>query len=123
MIRTKITKAFHFDAAHNIPNYRGKCERLHGHTYHLEVTLEAPVDPESGIAVDFTELGDLVRREVVDVLDHTYLNERIPVSTAENVASWIFARVAARLPERPGLRLDSIRLWETPTSSVTLSSD
>ena len=86
-----VTKEFTFDSAHNIPDYQGKCERLHGHTYRLRVTVEAPVDPDSGIAVDFCEVSDLVKSEVIEVLDHTYLNETVPVSTAENVAVWIWS--------------------------------
>jgi len=109
-----VSKEFVFDAAHNLPNYRGKCERLHGHTYRLLVTVEAPVDPDTGIACDFSQIGDLVKSEVVDVLDHTYLNETIPTSTAENVAVWIWGRVS----ERISAQMVEVKLWETPTSSV-----
>ena len=110
----QIGKEFVFDAAHNLPNYHGKCERLHGHTYRLQVTVEAPVDPETGIACDFCEIGDVVKAEVIEVLDHTYLNETIPTSTAENVAIWIWGRVAEKLKAE----LVEIKLWETPTSWV-----
>ena len=46
-----VATEFEFDAAHNLPNYAGKCERLHGHTYRLRVFCEAPVDPSTGLAV------------------------------------------------------------------------
>jgi 6-pyruvoyltetrahydropterin/6-carboxytetrahydropterin synthase len=111
-----VTKEFTFDSAHNLPNYHGKCERLHGHTYRLQVTIEAPIEPESGMALDFAILGDVVEREVIAPLDHQYLNEIIPVSSAENVTLWIWNRLAGKLPRA---KLHEIRLWETPTSSVT----
>ena len=103
-----VTKEFTFDSAHNIPDYEGKCERLHGHTYRLRVTVEAPVDPDSGIAVDFCEVSDLVKSEVIEVLDHTYLNETVPVSTAENVAVWIWRRIGDHLgsSSQPTSRLE-----------------
>jgi 6-pyruvoyltetrahydropterin/6-carboxytetrahydropterin synthase len=111
-----VTKDFQFDAAHNLPNYHGKCERLHGHTYRLQVTIDAPVDADTGMALDFAILGDVVEREVVSALDHRYLNEIVPISSAENVAIWIWRKLAGKLPHA---RLAEIRLFETPTSSVT----
>jgi len=111
----RVTKEFTFDAAHNLPNYHGKCERLHGHTYRLVVTVEAPVDPDTGIAYDFSHLGDAVKEEVIRPLDHTYLNEKIPCSSAENVTLWIWQRLQERLP----VDLVELTLWETPTSAVT----
>ncbi len=113
----QVTKEFVFDAAHNLPHYHGKCERLHGHTYRLWVTVSARVDPATGIAYDFSHLSDLVKREVIDPLDHTYLNETIENSTAENVTLWIWNRIAKHLPAE--VLLNEVRLWETPTSAVS----
>lgn len=110
-----VTREFVFDAAHNLPHYKGKCERLHGHTYRLQVTVDAPVNPKTGIAFDFAELGAVVKKEVIEVIDHTYLNERIPISSAENLSVWIWERVQEKLP----VPLTEIKLFETPTSSVT----
>ena len=111
-----VTKEVTFDSAHNLPNYHGKCERLHGHTYRLQVTIDAPIDEQTGMALDFAILGDLVEREVVAVLDHQYINEIIPISSAENVALWVWRKLQPKLPRA---KLAEIRLWETPTSSVT----
>jgi 6-pyruvoyltetrahydropterin/6-carboxytetrahydropterin synthase len=115
-----VTKEFTFDSAHNLPNYHGKCERLHGHTYRLQVTIAAPVDAATGMALDFAILGDLVEKQVVAVLDHRYLNELIPVSSAENVALWIWNKLKDQLPRA---KLAEVKLWETPTSSVTLREE
>ena len=111
----RVSKEFVFDAAHDLPHYQGKCQRLHGHTYRLQVTVDAPIDAETGIACDFSFIGQVVKEEVIRVLDHTYLNETVPISTAENVTLWIWKRIAPKLPAR----LVELKLWETPTSWVT----
>jgi 6-pyruvoyltetrahydropterin/6-carboxytetrahydropterin synthase len=102
-----VAVEFDFDAAHNLPNYAGKCERLHGHTYRLQVFCRAPVSPSTGLAIDFAEVKKVVRSRVVDVLDHTYINETIPISSAENIAIWAWDRLAAALP------LYELRVYET----------
>ncbi len=107
----RVTKTFGFEAAHRLLDYQGKCERLHGHSYKLSVTVDAPVRPD-GIAFDFTDLKRIVNARVVDVLDHRYLNDYVPKSTAENVVVWIWERLK-------DLPLDEISLWETASSSVT----
>ncbi len=104
-----VATEYEFDAAHNLPNYAGKCERLHGHTYRLKVLCEAPVNPSTGLAIDFAELKKVVRSRVIDVLDHTYLNETIPIPSAENIAIWIWDRIAPS-----GLPLKEIVVHETP---------
>lgn len=104
-----VATDFEFDAAHNLPNYAGKCERLHGHTYRLRVLCEAPVNPSTGLAIDFAELKRVVRTRVIDVLDHTYLNETIPIPSAENIAIWIWDRI-----RDGGLPLREIWVFETP---------
>jgi 6-pyruvoyltetrahydropterin/6-carboxytetrahydropterin synthase len=108
----RVSREFTFDAAHRLEHYKGKCEALHGHTYRLRVTLEAPVGPD-GIAFDFYEMKRLAGERVLDALDHTYLNDILRQPTAENVAMWIWKRLE-------GLPLFEIRVWETPTSFVTV---
>jgi len=107
-----VSREFTFDAAHNLPRYHGKCERLHGHTYKLRVTVEAPLDTWSGMAFDFHDLKKTVRERVVKVLDHRYVNEVIPNPSAEYVAIWAWERLS-------DLPLQEIQVWETPTSFVT----
>lgn len=104
-----VAAEFEFDAAHNLPNYAGKCERLHGHTYRLKVLCEAPVDPATGLAIDFAALKRAVRTRVIDVLDHTYLNETIPIPSAEHIAIWIWDRLVPS-----GLPLKELWVHETP---------
>lgn len=118
MIYRLITE-FTFDAAHNLMNYQGKCEHLHGHTYRLQVTVEGPKDDTSGMVCDFSDLKSLVKTHIIEKLDHAYLNEIVPLSTAENIATWIAEVLVPLLRERQ-LHLVRLVLWETPGSAVEL---
>ena len=111
-----LTKEFTFDAAHNLVAYHGKCERLHGHTYKMAVTIDGTPD-EEGMIVDFIELKGIVKAEILSKFDHAYLNEIIPQPTAENIARYVFERLDG--PVRADNRaLHSVQVWETATSSV-----
>jgi 6-pyruvoyltetrahydropterin/6-carboxytetrahydropterin synthase len=116
-VRTCVTRSFTFDSAHQLPWHPGKCRQLHGHTYRLEVSVEGPVG-EQGIVCDFSDLEELVRREVVDRYDHRYLNDIMPNPTAELLAAEVWKRLEAAGP--PLLRLVHLKLWETPDSAVEL---
>lgn len=113
----EITKQFTFEAAHTLPEHPGACRNLHGHSYGLAVTVGGPVGPD-GMVMDFTELGATVRTLVVDVLDHTLLNDRWSNPTAEIVALAIFETLAPSLPT-----LRTVTLRETATSTVTVTAD
>lgn len=114
-MRTSVTRTFSFEAAHQLPWHEGKCRRLHGHTYRLEVTIEGPVG-DHGIVVDFADLKEVVEREVVQRYDHRFLNDFLDNPTAELLAGEIWKAV-----EAAGLGLSRIRLWETPDSFVELA--
>ncbi len=111
-----VTKEFSFDAAHQLPNYDGKCERLHGHTWRLQVTVRAELDPHDGIAFDFVELKRTIEERVVELLDHAYLNDFLVHPSAENLCLWVWDRCR-------DLPLFEVRCWETPTSCATLRAD
>lgn len=112
-----ISKEFKFDAAHNLVHYHGKCEKLHGHTYKLRVTLEGTPDKE-GIVLDFVGLKKIVNKLVISKLDHSYINETIKQSSAENIALWIWDRIEKPL-KGPNYHLYEVIVWETETSFVT----
>lgn len=114
-----LIKEFTFDAAHNLVNYKGKCERLHGHTYRLVVKLKGEPDHEDMI-FDFTELKELVKKEILDQFDHAYINDFIPQPTAENIAVYIWKRLEP-LVKRKNCRLYEIEVWETETSGIIYS--
>ena len=104
-----IAKQFSFDAAHVLPDHPGKCSRLHGHTYKLEVMLEGDIQA-NGMVFDFFELKQIVKAKILDRLDHSFLNDLIMPSTAEQITIWIWNELAPLLP------LAQITLWETPSS-------
>ena len=93
-----VTKEFEFAAAHFLPKYFGKCENLHGHNYKLHVTVAVPKLDEEGMAFDFGTLKRIVQREVIDVLDHTLINDTIPVASAECIAEWMWKKTRKKHP-------------------------
>ena len=113
-----LTKDFTFDAAHNLINYHGKCERLHGHTYRLRVVVEGTPDSE-GMIIDFIELKAVVKEKILSRLDHSYINEIISQPSAENIALWIWNELEESV-KRENCGLYEIHVWETADSRVIL---
>ncbi len=113
---TRITKSFSFDAAHWLPEVPEdhKCRRLHGHTYEVVVGLEGEPDPRLGWVVDYGEVSRAVD-PVIRELDHHCLNDLPGLGnpTAENLAAWLFERLAAALPQ-----LADVTVRETPRTSA-----
>jgi 6-pyruvoyltetrahydropterin/6-carboxytetrahydropterin synthase len=109
----RVRRRFEFESAHLLPNHPGKCRNLHGHSYILEVTVDRAVDPQSGMAIDFADLKMVVKTEVVDLLDHKYINDIMENPTAEVMAVWIWKRLS-----RPLQGLVEIELHETRNCSV-----
>ncbi len=128
-----ITKEFLFDAAHQLLLHHktpeenrkiyGKCYQLHGHTYRLLVSVSGPVD-ETGMVVNFTDLKKIITQNIIDRYDHRYLNEldefkNIP-TTVENIILQIDKTLKDKFKDL-NLVLESLTLYETPTSSATIS--
>jgi 6-pyruvoyltetrahydropterin/6-carboxytetrahydropterin synthase len=89
----------------------------HGHNYVLEVTIEGEPDPVTGMVFDLRELKEILNEEVVEPMDHRFLNREVPpfdrvVPTTENVAIEIWNRLAGRIG-RDGVALRNVRLYET----------
>ncbi|HEX4823111.1 MAG TPA: 6-carboxytetrahydropterin synthase QueD [Candidatus Polarisedimenticolaceae bacterium] len=108
-----VRRVFRFEAAHRLPHHPGKCRELHGHSYRLVVAVDRPVEAASGMAIDFGDLKAIVRREVVDRVDHRSLNDLLDNPTAEVIAAWAWERLH---PHLDGLA--EIELWETEDCSV-----
>ena len=113
-----LSKEFTFDAAHNLINYHGKCEKLHGHTYRLKIVLEGSPDSE-GMIMDFIELKQIVNEKIISRLDHSYINEIIFQPSAENIALWIWRELEESV-KRENCKLYEVHVWETATSCVIL---
>ena len=78
MARIRVTKEFHFEAAHFLPGYDGLCANLHGHSYRLLVTLRGEIlkdatSPKNGMVIDFSVLKGIVERNILQVLDHSLI--------------------------------------------------
>lgn len=109
----RIGISMEFDAAHHLPMHEGRCSRIHGHTYRVEVVLHG--DPgDDGMIIDFYVLKKIVGR-VIDELDHSDLNSVLQNPTAEMIASHIRRRLGEELDLAGAsgkVSLISVRLWE-----------
>jgi len=112
-----------FAAAHNLRNYKGKCENLHGHNYKVRVTLAGKELDSTGLLYDFVHLKQAIQG-VIRTLDHTYLNELPPFDvvnpSAENIARYIYDQTAKQLPRAAnGAGIASITVWESDVTAAT----
>jgi 6-pyruvoyltetrahydropterin/6-carboxytetrahydropterin synthase len=136
MSKIRISKQFDFEAAHALEGYHGKCKDIHGHSYHLritvlgEVSLDAP-DVEGSMVMDFTDLKKIVKSEVVDQFDHMLILKEdsrfrgieanhdrvlyVPYQpTCENMLVDIVNRIKDKMPAH--VQLHNAFLRETPRS-------
>jgi len=121
----QISVEQHFDAAHFLRGYGGKCEALHGHRFRVVVRVKASEVNDIGLAYDFVEL----KRQLGDILarfDHTCLNDVSPFDkinpSSENIAATIYSELQPRLAGAP-VSLACVEVWESPQSGVAYSPD
>ena len=112
-----------FAAAHNLRNYKGKCENLHGHNYKVRVVLTGPKLDETGLLYDFVHLKQVIR-SVLHTLDHKYLNETKPFDelnpSAENIAKHIYDEASRQMNTTAnGAALASVTVWESDLTAAT----
>ena len=122
-----LTKVFHFNAAHQYghsdwtdeKNWEvfGPDSKIHGHNYTLEVMGTGDIVEDTGFLVDLGHLKKIVKKNVIDILDHSlfdveveWFNDRQPSS--ENLVIFIWNQIQSELK---GAKLYRIRLHETPT--------
>jgi 6-pyruvoyltetrahydropterin/6-carboxytetrahydropterin synthase len=111
-MKTSITKTFTFEAAHSLPAYEGPCQRVHGHSYVLEVTVTGPLQTsgsDAGMVADFRKVSDVVKKEIVEPWDHTFLNDMVSFTTTAE----LLAEECMRRLKNAGLPVSRVRLWET----------
>lgn len=144
MNRFLLTKEFRLEMAHALVGYDGLCSQIHGHSYRLEVTVEAEggvaeSGAKMGMTIDFGEVKRAVERAVVEPYDHSLLLRLTPQTeevvtvlqrhfervhalewqpTSENILAHFAALIAPQLPE--GVALHSLRLHETATNCAEL---
>lgn len=134
MKTVQVIRRERFNAAHRLfnPNWTdeknesvfGKCsnKNWHGHNYTLFVIVEGTVDPETGYVIDLKILSDIIKRRIVDKMDHKNLNLEVDfmkdtITTAENIAIKIFEELKSDI-EDTGNKLHSIKLYETENNYV-----
>jgi 6-pyruvoyltetrahydropterin/6-carboxytetrahydropterin synthase len=111
-----------FAAAHQLKMVAQKCENLHGHNWKIEVCVRGEDLGQGGVLMDFGVLKSHVR-EIVQLLDHHFLNElewfddRTPPSS-ENVARFVARRLSERLSDAP-VRVASVSAWESDDACAT----
>lgn len=105
----------YFASAHNLRNYQGECENLHGHNWKVEVAVEAGSLDRAGLGIDFkvlkTETNNLLK-----TLDHKYLNELQPFldisPSSENIARYLYQELSLRLNDG-NIRVKCVTVWES----------
>jgi 6-pyruvoyltetrahydropterin/6-carboxytetrahydropterin synthase len=109
-----------FSAAHHLRAYKGKCERLHGHNWRIDLHLECHRLNKEGMLLDFVEAKRILA-EVLEPFDHAYLNEAPPFDrlqpSSENIARVVARAVARRLPR--GVRVAAVTAWESERCAAT----
>ncbi len=115
MYEIKIQSSF--SAAHNLRNYRGKCENLHGHNWKVEAVFAYATLDKNGMAVDFKEAKHLLKKGLKR-FDHSYLNETDIFKkinpTSENMAKLLYAEI-----KKKNKHISSVSVWENDNSCAT----
>ncbi|MCX6010783.1 MAG: 6-carboxytetrahydropterin synthase QueD [Chloroflexi bacterium] len=121
----RISVEQHFDAAHALRGYKGKCEALHGHSFRVVAKIEASGLNDIGLAYDFVELKARLA-DVVSRFDHTNLNDITPFDkinpSSENIASTVYKELKSRLAGAK-VALTAVEVWESPQTGVSYSPD
>ena len=112
-----------FSSAHFLRNYKGKCEKVHGHNWKVSVNVASP-GLKNGLVLDFTDLKKTLKK-ITKLLDHGFLNEmeyfRKNNPTSENIAKYIFDSLQKALPAR--VRLEEVRVAETENNIASYSAE
>ena len=115
-----------FEAAHRLVDYPGKCNRLHGHSWTVELSVVGNKLNKIGMVADFKTLKTLLM-EVLDDMDHQYLNELSQFKeinpTAENLAQYIYNTLKQKEIFDGTVKLNYVKVWESPKSAVIYRED
>ncbi len=145
-----ITKIIQWDMGHRIENHRSICKGLHGHRYKAEICISGdlivnPGASDEGMVMDFADLKQIALSEILDKMDHGFMVHDkdiemmnffkehkghkpviVPfVPTAENVSKYIYEILSSKILDlnNQGLKLNYVKLWETPTSYAKYSGE
>lgn len=109
----KVSDTFH--AAHFLKEYKGKCEKVHGHSFRVEVQIRVQDLDKTGIGIDFSE----IKKKLSEIIpDHTLLNDVYPFNpTAENLSRHFFQELSKDFP------VTAVTIWESKDASATYTED
>lgn len=114
-----------FAAAHQLRGYKGKCERVHGHNWKVQVHVIAERLNDIDIAMDFHDLKNILN-EVIEPLDHSFLNDIFPFTeknpSSENMAKWIYDFLNKKLSNEQ-VQVSAVTVWESDSASATYYED
>ena len=119
----EISVSGHFDAAHFLRGYQGKCANIHGHRWKIELALKGKELIELGIMIDFMDVKNTLK-EVTGILDHKLINDVPPFDTinpsAENMAKYIHEEMTVRLQQMPGpIKVTRVTVWESEGAAAS----
>jgi len=121
----ELTVETSFSAAHQLRGYKGRCEKLHGHNWKVNIHVVSDRLNDLGMVMDFHEVKRLAN-ETVSPLDHSFLNDMFPFTevnpSSENVAKWIYDSLKKKLNAGP-VHLSAVTVWESETASATYYED
>jgi len=110
-----------FAAAHQLRNFKGKCEKLHGHNWRIEVIVEGEKLNDAGLLIDFKEVKDDTNR-ILEELDHSFLNELSQFKdqnpSSENIAAYIFEKLSSKLNDNQ-IKVAKVTAWESDSASTS----
>ena len=113
MYQLKISSSF--ASAHNLMNYQGDCENLHGHNWKVDVAVTAQNLDKAGLGIDFKTLK-AETKSLLKTLDHKHLNELEPFKdvspSSENIARYIYQELSRTL-NNDNIKVESITVWES----------
>jgi 6-pyruvoyltetrahydropterin/6-carboxytetrahydropterin synthase len=111
----------HFAAAHQLREFKGGCERLHGHNWKIEVFVTGDTLGKDGLLIDFTLIKEATKR-ILDELDHQFLNELEPFKTlnpsSEHIARHIFTSLSQEL-NHDNMKIAKVTAWESHSACAT----
>jgi 6-pyruvoyltetrahydropterin/6-carboxytetrahydropterin synthase len=114
-----------FASAHQLRGYKGKCEKLHGHNWKVQISVTAERLNDIDLAIDFHDLKRIAN-EVISPLDHAFLNDIFPFTeknpSSENIAKWIYESIKKKIND-DNIRVSAVTVWESDTASASYYED
>jgi len=119
----ELTVITQFAAAHQLRKFRGKCEKLHGHNWRIEVSLTGEKLNDAGLLIDFEEIKEATDR-ILEELDHSFLNElpqfKDQNPSSENIAAYIFEKLGSTLNNNQ-IKVTKVTAWESDSARASYS--